>query len=69
MMTKKERIAALEARVSELAAKVAMLEARPLWTWTNPAVWSPFYVGDGTAAGLPSTNPTISWANGTAVKQ
>ncbi len=41
-MTKRERIAALEAAVGELTARVIMLEARPQWTWkwtwTNPAV-------------------------------
>lgn len=37
-MSKTERITALEAAVAKLTVRVYELEARPQFTWTNPAV-------------------------------
>lgn len=37
-MSKRERIAALEAAVTKLTERVHALECRPQLTWTNPAV-------------------------------
>lgn len=63
-MTKREHIAALEKRLEALEREVASI---PRWSYTyqtTPYVYPPMKIGDGTAAGLPSTNSTIFWGSG-----
>jgi hypothetical protein len=59
-MTKRKRIAALEAAVETLTARIAMLEAQPYQTWMLPAN-SPFIVPT-----IYPTAPQITWGTGTA---
>ena len=62
-MRKRERIEVLEREVADLKARLASVEARPQWVWTQPspttpAVMSPFSVGD---APPPPLAPDITW--------
>ena len=62
-MTKRERIEALEKRLDALEREIASI---PRWTWTQPAVMSPFKIGDGLADVQPIVSPTITWTTGGA---
>ena len=54
-MTKKERIAALEARIAQLEARLARVEARPYWYWSPYT--APYYT---VTAGGTGTNATAT---------
>ncbi len=66
-MSKKKRIAALEAKVAALEKRLASVEAPLQWTWTNPvpSVLSPFYVGDPP----PAVTPHTTWGTSTGGSQ